>query len=204
MTYTFKYIIVGDSGTGKSCLLLRYTENKFEPMHELTIGVDFGTKIANINGQNIKIQIWDTAGQESFKSIITSYFRGSIGAILVFDVTNRESFNNVKYWMDTVKEKSNTPITIFLIGNKCDLVDNRVISETEAYDFAKKYNLLYMESSSKSGYNVNEVFNNLNTEIYKKIKNNLIDPMYYQTLGKISIDHKIEKKDLDRGYCGIC
>lgn len=202
-TLTLKYIIVGNSGVGKSCLLLRYIENKYEPMHDMTIGVEFGTKTLYMENNTVKIQIWDTAGQESFKSIISSYFRGALGAILVFDLTNRDSFNNVKEWMCMVKEKSNTPITMILIGNKSDLVNDRIISEREAYEFAEKNDLTYIETSTKSGDNVDNAFGELNTIIYKKIKNNLIDSMFYQTRNKFKLEDSNQITNNHNNYC-IC
>jgi Ras-related protein Rab-2A len=188
-TLTIKYIIVGNSSVGKSCLLLRYTEDKYEPMHDITIGVEFGTKTVYVDNNTIKIQIWDTAGQESFKSIISSYFRGALGALLVFDLTNKESFNSIKEWMNMVKNKCNTPISFLLVGNKADLENERVITKKEALEFAKNNDMEYIETSTKTGYNVNIAFNNLNNIIFKKIKNNLIEPMYYQTYGKLKLEN---------------
>jgi small GTP-binding protein len=121
--YIFKYIIIGDTGVGKSCLLMRFIEGKFNTRYEVTVGVEFGAKVVNINEDPVKLQIWDTAGQETFKSITRSYYRSAAGALLVYDVTNRESFQNVHKWLDECREHGNPLMTIILIGNKVDLED---------------------------------------------------------------------------------
>mgnify|MGYP002152000877 CR=1 FL=1 len=136
--YTFKYIIIGDSGVGKSCMLLQFTDKRFEALHDLTIGVEFGARVIQLNHQEVKLQIWDTAGQESFRSITRSYYRGACGALLVFDVTQRESFDHVQGWLDDARANCNTPITVMLVGNKCDLESKRVVSKEEAQAFAKE------------------------------------------------------------------
>ena len=120
--YIFKYIIIGDSGVGKSCLLLQFLENSFKPNHEATIGVEFGTKVIDIeNGTNIKLQVWDTAGQDAFKSITRSYYRNAAGALVVYDITSRSSFVNVKKWLEEARTNGNREMAIALVGNKSDL-----------------------------------------------------------------------------------
>ena len=121
--YTFKNIAVG-----KSCILLQFTDNKFRNQHELTIGVEFGAKTIQIDGKTIKIQIWDTAGQEAFQAITRTYYKGAIGALLVYDITRRETFTHVTKWLEEVRNNSSKTITIILIGNKKDLEDKRQIS----------------------------------------------------------------------------
>jgi Ras-related protein Rab-2A len=120
-SYLFKYIVIGDTSVGKSCLLLQFLEKKFKFDHDTTIGVEFGSKIINVKDKHIKLQIWDTAGQEAFKSITRSYYRGSIGVILVYDITNRDSFNNISKWLDETKSYANDKITVMLVANKTDL-----------------------------------------------------------------------------------
>ena len=120
-SYLFKYIVIGDTSVGKSCLLLQFLEKKFKFDHDTTIGVEFGSKIITVKDKHIKLQIWDTAGQETFKSITRSYYRGSIGVILVYDITNRDSFNNISKWLDETKSYANDKITVMLVANKTDL-----------------------------------------------------------------------------------
>lgn len=120
-SFLFKYIIIGDTSVGKSCILLQFLEKKFKFDHDTTIGVEFGSKIITVNDKQLKLQIWDTAGQETFKSITRSYYRGSIGVILVYDITNRESFNNISRWLDETKSYANDKVVVMLVGNKTDL-----------------------------------------------------------------------------------
>ena len=123
--YLFKYIIIGDTGVGKSCLLLQFTDKRFQQVHDLTIGVEFGARMITIDNKQIKLQIWDTAGQESFRSITRSYYRGAAGALLVYDITRRETFNHLTSWLDDARQHSNSNMTIMLIGNKSDLEHRR-------------------------------------------------------------------------------
>ena len=116
--YLFKYIIIGDTGVGKSCLLLQFTDKRFQPVHDLTIGVEFGARMVQIDNRQIKLQIWDTAGQESFRSITRSYYRGAAGALLVYDITRRETFNHLTRWLEEARQNANQSMVIMLIGNK--------------------------------------------------------------------------------------
>ena len=131
--YIFKYIIVGESSVGKSCLLLQFLDNKFKDSHDLTIGVDFGSKIIRLDdGTNVKVQIWDTAGQESFRSITKSYYRGSICALLVYDITRRSTFENLARWLEDLRDVAYNKMVVMLIGNKDDLTAEREVSTEEA------------------------------------------------------------------------
>uniref|UniRef100_A0A8C8W8L9 RAB2A, member RAS onco family n=1 Tax=Panthera leo TaxID=9689 RepID=A0A8C8W8L9_PANLE len=123
--YLFKYIIIGDTGVGKSCLLLQFTDKRFQPVHDLTIGVEFGARMITIDGKQIKLQIWDTAGQESFRSITRSYYRGAAGALLVYDITRRDTFNHLTTWLEDARQHSNSNMVIMLIGNKRHLLIQR-------------------------------------------------------------------------------
>merc|ERR1712093_504912 len=147
--YLFKYIIIGDTGVGKSCLLLQFTDRRFQPIHDLTIGVEFGARMITIDKKQIKLQIWDTAGQESFRSITRSYYRGAAGALLVYDITRRETFNHLANWLEDARQHANPNMTIMLIGNKSDLTHRRAVSREEGEAFAEKYGLVFMETSAK-------------------------------------------------------
>ncbi|GFZ05184.1 RAB GTPase homolog B1C [Actinidia rufa] len=184
--YLFKYIIIGDTdrigpfvlvtscgfnsashfsliasytGVGKSCLLLQFTDKRFQPVHDLTIGVEFGARMVTIDSKPIKLQIWDTAGQESFRSITRSYYRGAAGALLVYDITRRETFNHLASWLEDARQHANANMTIMLIGNKCDLAHRRAVSTEEGEQFAKEHGLIFMEASAKTAQNVEEVMN---------------------------------------------
>merc|ERR1711879_930886 len=173
--YLFKYIIIGDTGVGKSCLLLQFTDKRFQPVHDLTIGVEFGARMITIDGKQIKLQIWDTAGQESFRSITRSYYRGAAGALLVYDITRRETFQHLSAWLEDAKQHSNSNMTIMLIGNKCDLEHRRAVTTEEGEQFAKEHGLVFMETSAKTAHNVEEAFINTATNIYNKIEQGVFD-----------------------------
>ncbi|CAJ2666035.1 unnamed protein product [Trifolium pratense] len=173
--YLFKYIIIGDTGVGKSCLLLQFTDKRFQPVHDLTIGVEFGARMLTIDSRPIKLQIWDTAGQESFRSITRSYYRGAAGALLVYDITRRETFNHLASWLEDARQHANPNMTITLIGNKCDLSHRRAVSKEEGEQFAKENGLLFMEASAKTAQNVEEAFIKTAAKILQNIQDGVFD-----------------------------
>lgn len=174
--YLFKYIIIGDTGVGKSCLLLQFTDKRFQPVHDLTIGVEFGARLIPIDNHQIKLQIWDTAGQESFRSITRSYYRDAAGALLVYDITRRESFNHLSRWLEEARQNGNPNMTIMLIGNKSDLEHRRAVSTKEGEIFAQENGLIFLETSAKSAANVETAFIKTAENIYEKIKEGVYDP----------------------------
>lgn len=157
-SYLFKYIIIGDTGVGKSCLLLQFTDKRFQHVHDMTIGVEFGSRTIDINGKPIKLQIWDTAGQEAFRSITRSYYRGACCALLVYDISRRDTFNHVSRWLEEAKKNSNPHLVVVLVGNKTDLDHKRAVSFSEGEEFARENGLLFLEASAKTGDNVEETF----------------------------------------------
>ena len=173
--YLLKFIIVGDSSVGKSNLLLRYLNNKFEDEYQATIGVEFGAKNIEINNINYRIQLWDTAGQEQFRSITRAYYQNSVCAIVVYDICNETSFKNVKEWVDDVRAQSPKNIYIMLVGNKNDLIEKRKVSYEKGIEFAQRNNINFIETSAKSGENVENLFYNCTNEIANRIKNNEYD-----------------------------
>lgn len=173
--YLFKYIIIGDTGVGKSCLLLQFTDKRFQPVHDLTIGVEFGARMITIDNKQIKLQIWDTAGQEAFRSITRSYYRGAAGALLVYDITRRETFSHLTTWLEDARQHSNSSMVIMLIGNKCDLDSRREVKKEEGEAFAREHGLIFMETSAKTAANVEEAFINTAKEIYEKIQEGVFD-----------------------------
>jgi len=172
--YLFKYIIIGDTGVGKSCLLLQFTDKRFRHDHDLTIGVEFGARLLSIDNKPIKLQIWDTAGQESFRSITRSYYRGATGALLVYDISRRDSFGHVSRWLNEAREYSNPNMVIMLIGNKCDL-DRREVSYEEGANFAQKNGLVFLETSAKTAQNVEEAFVRTAKTISENIQTGVFD-----------------------------
>jgi Ras-related protein Rab-2A len=173
--YVFKYIIVGDSSVGKSCLMLRFTDNRFKPDHDITIGVEFGSKLVKVGKHSVKVQIWDTAGQETFRSIARSYYRGAVSVLLVYDITNKDSFINIYRWLCEIKEQTDHEICITLVGNKLDLNAHRTVKVEEAKEFALNNDLLFVESSALTGANVEAAFTVSCTEILRKIEEGKID-----------------------------
>ena len=171
--YLLKYIIIGDISVGKSNLLLRYIHGQFREGRNVTVGVEFGAKSEIIGDKTYRIQIWDTAGQENFRSITRGYFKNSACALVVYDITRRDSFNNVRDWIEECKNSSPKDILIVLVGNKSDLEDNRDVSQEEGQELADGYGILFFEVSAKTGINVNEIFSSSVNEIAKKIDENI-------------------------------
>ena len=168
--YLFKYIIIGDTGVGKSCLLLQFTDKRFQPLHDLTIGVEFGTRFHTLEGDVIKLQMWDTAGQESFRSITRSFYRGAAGALLVYDITRRDTFHHLTRWLEDTRSSGNSNLVIMLIGNKSDLSHRRQVSYEEGAKFAKDNGLIFLETSAKTAANVDAAFLDTAKKIYQNIQ----------------------------------
>ena len=166
----FKTLIIGDTNVGKSNLLLRYVKNDFSSEMKSTVGVEFGSKILKILGINVKVQIWDTAGQERYRSMTSSYFKGSKGVLIVYDITNYSSFESVDRWINEFRMKSEENSAIILVGNKNDIEEERKVTKEEGEEKAKKYNLAFFETSAKDGKNVEEAFKCL----FEKVVENYI------------------------------
>jgi Ras-related protein Rab-1A len=162
--YYLKFLMIGDSDVGKTTLLNCFVEERYDEKYSATIGVDFKNKSIKYKDCLVKLQIWDTAGQERFRTLTKSYYKIVNGVVLVFDITNRESFNNIRYWLDQVKENTDDKMKIILVGNKIDM-ENRNVSIEEADSFAKKNDIKYFETSSKKNLNVHTVFSSLTEDI---------------------------------------
>ena len=167
--YLCKYIIVGNSSTGKSNLLLKFCKKKFSDEYQATIGVEFDVRNIDYNDKIFRIQLWDTAGQEYYRSITKAYYRSSICAIVVYDITNRESFESVKEWVKELNDASPKTILICLVGNKIDLEEMRVISTNEGKEYAEQNNFYFIETSAKTGVGVEDLFYNSIKIIFDKI-----------------------------------
>ena len=173
--YLLKFIIIGDSGVGKSNILLRYTRDKFNEEFQSTIGVEFGVKNLQIEDKIYRVQIWDTAGQENFRSITRAYYKNSVCACVTYDVTSKKSFENIKSWIEDCKKQCPKTILLVLIGNKVDLENEREVSYEEGANFAKKFDMFFFETSAKTGRNIDEVFIKSTNEIAKKICSGFYD-----------------------------
>ena len=167
--YLFKLVVIGDSGVGKSSICTRYTKGIYNDVFITTIGVDFECHTISLDEKIIKLQIWDTAGQERFKAITNSFYRGAQGIIIVFDVTNWESFDNVKNWLKEVDRRETQIPYKLLLGNKCDQESKRVITFDAANEYANKLNIPYLETSARDATNVDQAFLNMAFEIKSRV-----------------------------------
>ena len=173
--YLLKYIIIGDAAVGKSNLLLRFAQNDFKAEYQLTIGVEFGAKNIDINNKKFRLQIWDTAGQENYRSITRAYYKNSVCAILVYDISNRDSFEHISNWIEDCLAQSPKTVFMVLVGNKSDLNDNRKVSFQEGQDMARNNNMMFFETSAKTGENVDKIFEDSAKEISNKINQGYYD-----------------------------
>lgn len=168
--FLFKVVLVGDSGVGKSNILSRFTRNEFNLQSKATIGVEFATRSINVEGKTLKAQIWDTAGQERYRAITSAYYRGAVGALLVYDITKGESFNNLERWLKELRDHADDRIVILIVGNKSDLRHLREISEEEGKLFADKSGVTTVETSALDATNIDTAFQILLTKIYEGMK----------------------------------
>ncbi|KMT07912.1 hypothetical protein BVRB_6g145160 [Beta vulgaris subsp. vulgaris] len=169
--YLFKLLLIGDSSVGKSCLLLRFADDSYVDSYISTIGVDFKIRTVELDSKTVKLQIWDTAGQERFRTITSSYYRGAHGIIIVYDVTEMESFNNVKQWLNEIDRYANESVCKLLVGNKCDLVENKVVDTQMGQALADELGIPFLETSAKDAINVEQAFLTMAGEIKKKVAN---------------------------------
>ncbi|KAK5869210.1 hypothetical protein PBY51_010158 [Eleginops maclovinus] len=167
--YLFKLLLIGDSGVGKSCLLLRFADDTYTESYISTIGVDFKIRTIDMDGKTVKLQIWDTAGQERFRTITSSYYRGAHGIIIVYDVTEQESFNNVKQWLEEINRYACENVSRLLVGNKSDLISKKVVDLSTGQDLASSLKIPFLETSAKSSDNVERAFLTMASEIHKRV-----------------------------------
>ncbi|KYQ94235.1 Rab GTPase [Tieghemostelium lacteum] len=164
--YLYKIVLIGDSGVGKSNLLSRFTRNEFSLETKSTIGVEFATRTIQTEGKTIKAQVWDTAGQERYRAITSAYYRGAVGALLVYDIAKQATYKSVERWLTELRENADRNIEIMLVGNKSDLRHLREVSTDEAKEFSEKHKLTFIETSALDSTNVELVFQNILTQIY--------------------------------------
>ncbi|KAH0661247.1 hypothetical protein KY284_026178 [Solanum tuberosum] len=164
--YLFKIVLIGDSGVGKSNILSRFTRNEFCLESKSTIGVEFATRTLQVEGKTVKAQIWDTAGQERYRAITSAYYRGAVGALLVYDITKGQTFDNVQRWLRELRDHADSNIVIMMAGNKSDLSHLRAVSEQDGQNLAEKEGLSFLETSALEAVNVDKAFQTILTEIY--------------------------------------
>ena len=200
--YKLKVVVVGDSGVGKTNLIKRFVSNTYNPNTKATVGVEFLSKSYKINNQVFKIEIWDTAGQERYKSITAAYYKGAKGALIVYDITQKESFENINKWMSEVRDKSAKDLKIMIVGNKTDLENERQVSTDDALERAKELESPVMEASALDGNNVKAAFYDLLKEMYKEIKKK-IDIVENQNAGgeKDGVQLNTNEEKEKKGCC---
>lgn len=169
--FLIKLLLIGDSGVGKSCLLLRFCDDAWTPSFITTIGIDFKIRTIEIDGKRIKLQIWDTAGQERFRTITTAYYRGAMGILLVYDVTDEKSFSNIRTWYANVEQHASEGVSKILVGNKSDYDEKRVVTTEQGQALADELGIRYIETSAKTNSQVEDAFFNL----ARDVKAHLID-----------------------------
>ena len=194
----FKLILIGDSCVGKSNILLKYLKNEFDPNSRATVGVEFGTKNILINNKKIKIQIWDTAGEERYRSITSAYYKGAKGAFIVYDITRKSTFDNIDKWISDLKLNGDQNICIVILGNKSDLDDKREISKEEGIKKSEMYKTAFLETSALSGDNIGKAFDEIIEQIVQSNKN------FFQGDNKKVIDKGVnlnEKNNSENKKC---
>ena len=168
--YIIKILTLGDTSVGKSSIVLRFSDDKFDDKIFSTIGIDFKTKYIKLDKFSVKVLIWDTAGQEKFQNIAKQYYKGANGVLLIYDISNRKSFERIDFWLKELKENNRIDeLFLYLVGNKIDMEDKRVISFQEGEKYAKNNNINFFEVSAKSGKGVTELFNNLINGVMENI-----------------------------------
>uniref|UniRef100_A0A8V1ABB1 small monomeric GTPase n=1 Tax=Gallus gallus TaxID=9031 RepID=A0A8V1ABB1_CHICK len=205
--YLFKLLLIGDSGVGKTCALFRFSEDAFNATFISTIGIDFKIRTIELDGKRIKLQIWDTAGQERFRTITTAYYRGAMGIMLVYDITNEKSFENIRNWVRNIEEHASPDVEKMILGNKCDANDKRQVSREQGEKLAASFGIKFMETSAKANINIENAFFTLARDIKAKMDKKL-DPEH--CINKLLMKRELKKFSLSvrfiintyRSFCG--
>jgi len=201
--YLFKLLLIGDSGVGKTCVLFRFSEDAFNSTFISTIGIDFKIRTIDLDGKKIKLQIWDTAGQERFRTITTAYYRGAMGIMLVYDITNEKSFDNIRNWIRNIEEHAAADVEKMVLGNKCDMNDKRQVACDRGEGLAREYNVKFMETSAKTSINVEEAFISLARDIKKKMDKKLENPNAGANDGKVKVTTETKPKKKSGFSCSL-
>ncbi|GBE82815.1 GTP-binding protein [Sparassis crispa] len=197
--YLFKLLLIGDSGVGKSCLLLRFAEDAFTDSYLSTIGVDFKIRTIDLEGRTVKLQIWDTAGQERFRTIAAAYYRGAHGIVVVYDVTDQDSFENVKGWLTEIERYASENVKKLLLGNKSDLVERKIVQYSVAKDFADELKIPFLETSAKTSANVEEAFLTMSKEIKDSLDASPQSASTGSKAGTVTPGHSLEESKASGG-----
>ena len=190
----YKILLLGDGSVGKTCLLLQYTDKVFHETHIATIGLDYRLKTIELKDQKkIKLQIWDTAGQDRFRAITKNYYKSAHGVVLMYDVSNAQTFSNIKNWIDQIKKEAQENIVIFIVGNKIDVdAEERKVTKEEGQKLAEEYNYPFFETSAKTGENVNKIFDDIGEKV---------DKVFYEIETEIKKIKKNKKYNGEKKCC---
>ncbi|GAB2267195.1 Ras- protein RABA5e [Dionaea muscipula] len=205
--YLFKIVIIGDSAVGKSNLLSRYARNEFNLHSKATIGVEFQTQSMEIDGKDVKAQIWDTAGQERFRAVTSAYYRGAVGALLVYDISRRTTFDSVSRWLDELNSHCDTTVARMLVGNKCDLGNIRAVSVEEGRNLAVEQGMFFMETSALDSTNVNKAFEIVIQEIYNNVSRKVLNSDSYKaelSVNRVSLVNNVDKSKESQTSYSCC
>ena len=210
--YQFNFVIVGESGVGKSCIVLNFAEQKPRRQHQVTIACEFAARIMPVKGRDIKIQIWDTAGQENFRSITRSYYRSSVAAIVVYDITSKRSFEKIASWLEELRENAHIKVSIVLVGNKSDLDDSREVLFEQGLALARQHKIKFMETCAFELQTIEPLFKVLAEEVICKIDNKEIDPkaenfgIKVGNVNKLKIEatHSLQLRDEEPKKKSLC
>jgi len=201
--YLFKLLLIGDSGVGKTCVLFRFSEDQFNSTFISTIGIDFKIRTIELEGKKVKLQIWDTAGQERFRTITTAYYRGAMGIMLVYDITNMKSFDNIKNWIRNIEEHASGDVEKMILGNKCDMEDKRVVLQEKGQMLALEYGIKFLETSAKAGDNIEKAFFTMARDIKAKMESKMDPSAKSSERGGVNIKTHERKQGLLSKWCTL-
>ncbi|XP_027092706.1 ras-related protein RABA5b [Coffea eugenioides] len=205
--YLFKIVVIGDSAVGKSNLLSRFARDEFDHNSKATIGVEFQTQVVEVDGKEIKAQVWDTAGQERFRAVTSAYYRGAVGALIVYDISRKTTFESIKRWLDELNTHCDTTVARMLVGNKCDLEDIRDVSVEEGKSLAEEDGLFFIETSALNSTNVNAAFEIVIREIYNNVSRKTLNSDSYKaelSVNRVSLANGIDLSKQNKSFSSCC
>lgn len=201
--YLFKIVVIGDSAVGKSNLLSRFARDEFDHNSKATIGVEFQTQVVEVEGKEIKAQVWDTAGQERFRAVTSAYYRGAVGALIVYDISRRTTFDSIKRWLDELNTHCDTTVARMLVGNKCDLENIREVSVEEGKALAEDEGLFFIETSALNSTNVKTAFEIVIREIYNNVSRKILNSDSYKaelSVNRVSLSKEVDLSKQNSSY----
>ncbi|KAI3461815.1 hypothetical protein Pfo_018478 [Paulownia fortunei] len=205
--YLFKIVVIGDSAVGKSNLLSRFARDEFDHNSKATIGVEFQTQVLEVDGKEVKAQVWDTAGQERFRAVTSAYYRGAVGALVVYDISRKTTFDSIKRWLDELSTHCDTAVATMLVGNKCDLENIREVSVEEGKSLAEEEGLFFIETSALDSTNVNKAFEIVIREIYEKVSRKILNSDSYKaelSVNRVSLANGVDLSKQNTSSFSCC